>query len=89
MGEALLLQILRPDGEWFELQGIVAHHTQRLGFGVRFVNLNAEQRDFIFSLLPNGSARSSNAELVEASGQNENPGELQHPHALDFTSSIM
>jgi hypothetical protein len=89
VGEALLLEILRPDGEWFKVQGVVAHHTPRLGFGVRFVNLNAQQRDFVLSLLPNGKARSSTPELERDGDQNDNPGDLQHPHALDFTSSVM
>lgn len=43
-GETLFLKILMPDGEWFEMQGVVAHHSPRLGFGVRFMNLDEEQR---------------------------------------------
>jgi hypothetical protein len=55
VGETLFLQILLPDGKWFKLQGIVAHHFSRLGFGVRFINLNEEQRRQIRLLLPNAS----------------------------------
>lgn len=51
VGETLPLQILMPDGQWIELQAVVAHHTPRLGFGVRFVNLNEKQRHEIRSLL--------------------------------------
>lgn len=51
VGEILLLQILMPDGSWFELQGVVAHHSAGLGFGVRFVNLDEEQHRQIRSLL--------------------------------------
>jgi hypothetical protein len=43
-GEILFLNILMPEGEWFDVQGVVAHHSPRLGFGVRFLNLNEEQR---------------------------------------------
>lgn len=42
-GEHLSLQIRMPDGEWFEVQGVVTHHYPQLGFGVRFVNLTDEQ----------------------------------------------
>lgn len=50
-GETLFLKIRMPDGEWFEVQGVVAHHFSQLGFGVRFVNLDEEQRRQIRSLV--------------------------------------
>lgn len=50
-GETLFLNILMPDGERFEVQGLVAHHSPRLGFGLRFVNLDDEQRWTIRSLI--------------------------------------
>lgn len=50
-GETLFLKTLMPDGEWFEMQGVVAHHSPRLGFGVRFMNLDEEQRLQIGSLI--------------------------------------
>jgi len=43
-GEILFLKMLMPEGDWFDVQGVVAHHSLRLGFGVRFINLNEEQR---------------------------------------------
>ncbi len=46
-GETLSLQLLLPDGSWFELQGVVAHESPGLGFGVRFVNVNEVQRQQI------------------------------------------
>jgi hypothetical protein len=62
-GEAFVLKILMPAGGWFEVHGIVAHHSPRLGFGVRFLNLNAEQRRRIRELIaqfnPNERARPS------------------------------
>ncbi len=51
VGEVLFLQILLPDGQWIEFQGVVAHRAPRLGFGVRFVNLDENQCCQIRSLL--------------------------------------
>jgi hypothetical protein len=51
VGEALLLDVQMPDGEWLELPGVVAHHHPKLGFGVRFVDLDEGQRCEIRSLL--------------------------------------
>ena len=31
-GETLFLKILKPDGQWFDLQGVVAHHPPQIGF---------------------------------------------------------
>jgi hypothetical protein len=65
VGETLFLEVLMPDGEWFELRGVVAHHTLRLGFGVRFVNVDEKQQRQIHSLLriqnpiPTESAKTS------------------------------
>jgi hypothetical protein len=50
-GETLSFRILMPQGGWFEVQGVVAHHSPRLGFGVRFVNLSEEQHDRIRMLI--------------------------------------
>jgi PilZ domain-containing protein len=49
VGEILLIKILMPCNEWLDLQGVVAHYS-RLGFGVRFLNLDEEQRRSIQSL---------------------------------------
>jgi Tfp pilus assembly protein PilZ len=43
IGELLTLKLSLPSGEWLEVTGEVAHHTPPVGFGVRFVNLSAEQ----------------------------------------------
>lgn len=51
VGETLFLEILMPDGEWFELQGVVARDSPGLGFGVRFRSLNEYQEHRICSLL--------------------------------------
>lgn len=50
-GEAMVLQIMLPDRAWFKLQGVVAHRFPRLGFGVRFVNLDEKQLRQIRSLI--------------------------------------
>jgi hypothetical protein len=50
-GEILFLNILMPEGGWFDVQGVVAHHSPRLGFGVRFINLDEAQRRRIRSLI--------------------------------------
>ncbi len=50
-GETLLLKILMPDGGWLEIDGIVAHHYPRLGFGVCFADPDDEQRRLIQSLI--------------------------------------
>lgn len=51
VGETLFLKVLMPDGQWLDLEAVVAHHTLRLGFGVRFVNLDEKQRHQIRSFL--------------------------------------
>lgn len=50
-GEILFLNILMPEGEWFDVQGVVAHHSPRLGFGVRFINLDEAQLRRLRSLI--------------------------------------
>jgi PilZ domain-containing protein len=43
-GEILRLKIKMPSGDWLDLVGVVAHSFPRLGFGLRFVNLDEEKR---------------------------------------------
>jgi hypothetical protein len=81
VGETLFLKILMPDGEWFELQGVVAHHTPRLGFGVRFVNLDEKQHHQIRSLL-----RIHNPTPDESSDTSECRETLIPLEQIDFTS---
>jgi hypothetical protein len=50
-GELLFLKMLMPEGDWFDVQGVVAHHTPRLGFGIRFINLDEAQGRRILSLI--------------------------------------
>ena len=51
VGEKMFLNIQKPNGEWLELRGVVAHHYPRLGFGVRFVDLDENQLRQIRALL--------------------------------------
>jgi hypothetical protein len=50
-GETLFLQIMTIDCGWIEVEGVVAHHSPKLGFGVRFVNLGEKQRQPIRELI--------------------------------------
>jgi len=49
VGEMVNLNILH-DGQWVKVSGIIAHHFPRLGFGIRFVNLDAKQQSWLSSL---------------------------------------
>lgn len=84
VGETLFLQILMPAGEWFELKGLVAHHTPRLGFGVRFVNLDEKQHHQICLLL-----RIQNASPVESSDTSDCRETLIPLEQIDLTSRII
>jgi hypothetical protein len=55
-GEAMFIKILMRDGEWLEVQGVLAHHSPQLGFGVRFVNLDEGLDRQIRSLIDQGNA---------------------------------
>lgn len=50
VGEPVSLKILLPNGDWFEPEAVVAHHT-RFGFGVRFLNLTEKQQEQLGTLL--------------------------------------
>jgi len=78
-GEAMVLQIMLPDGAWFKLQGVVAHRFPRLGFGVRFVNLDEKQLRQIRSLISPTSPDQS--ETDEASQTRE----VSAPDQIDLT----
>ena len=50
-GEIVAFRVLLPDDDWLYLEGEVRHHRQRMGFGVRFVDLNEEQTEKLLRLL--------------------------------------
>lgn len=50
VGETLTLNIFSSNEKSFEVSCVVAHHS-RMGFGVRFVNLDEMQRARIRSLI--------------------------------------
>lgn len=64
-GEVLHLKVQIPSGEWLDLVGTVAHATPRLGFGLRFVQMEQSQtekvRRFIRSL--EGDERPTNLRI--------------------------
>lgn len=50
-GEMLTFRVELPDGNWLELTGEVAHRMRTVGFGLRFVELSAEQREQLLEFL--------------------------------------
>ena len=81
LGETLFLKILMANGEWFELKSVVAHYTPRLGFGVRFVNLNERQQDQIRSFLTIQNP------TLDDSSTTEGCETLRRLEGIHFTSS--
>lgn len=59
-GEVVCFRVALPDGDWLYLEGEVRHHTQRMGFGVRFLDLEPQQQAKIEAIL--GAARESGTE---------------------------
>ena len=57
MDGILEFKIQLPSGEWLELVGEVAHHVPRLGFGVRFIDLDSATREKLLSLIRELEAR--------------------------------
>jgi len=51
LGESLMIRILVSEREWLGLKIVVAHLSQNLGFGARFIDLNEESRSKIRSLI--------------------------------------
>jgi|SRR5215204_5774738 len=47
VGEVMTLRISGSDGEWVEFKGKVAYVLDGFGFGVEFVDLTDEHRDFL------------------------------------------
>lgn len=50
-GEVVCFRVSLVDGDWLYLEGEVRHHTPGKGFGVRFLDLEQQQRDKIEALL--------------------------------------
>jgi len=68
-GETVAFRILLPDGDWLYLEGEVRHHRVGVGFGVKFVDLDDQQRENLLVLLrlanETGPATPISADLVE------------------------
>jgi hypothetical protein len=84
VGETLFLQLLMPDGEWFELQGVVVRHSPGLGFAVRFTNLDERQEHQIRSLL-----NLRNASPDKSSDESLNRETFMSSEQIDLTSRII
>ena len=65
-GEVLILKILLSDNHWLDLPGVVAHVFPRLGFGVRFLNLDERQRRLISQLINQTDVPSADSDSGEA-----------------------
>ena len=50
-GERLSFRVQLPSGVWLELTGEVAHHLRQVGFGLRFVDLSADQIEQLRSFI--------------------------------------
>jgi hypothetical protein len=51
VGEVLNIKLQMQNGEWLELSGEVAHQMPPMGFGIRFVNLSAQQVEKLMEIL--------------------------------------
>ena len=65
-GEIVCFRVLLPDDDWLYLEGEIRHHRHRLGFGVRFVDLNEEQREKLQWLMTICKEAGSEAAAVSA-----------------------
>lgn len=61
-GDVVCFRVSLPDGDWLYLEGEVRHHAPRVGFGVRFLDLEPQQEEKIKGLLR--AARESGSESV-------------------------
>ena len=50
-GEIVGFRILLPDGDWLYLEGEVRHHRIGVGFGIKFIDLDDQQRENLLLLL--------------------------------------
>ena len=50
VGEEVKFDLSHPDGRMVPFSGEVAYHFPGLGFGVKFINLNDEQKAFLFRI---------------------------------------
>jgi len=65
-GEIVAFRVLLPDDDWLYLEGEVRHHRHRLGFGVKFVDLNDEQTEKLHLLLRLASEAGPEAPAISA-----------------------
>ena len=51
VGEEVTVRMQLPDGEELTISGVVAHYSPRVGFGVRFSQLDSSQLEKLRSLI--------------------------------------
>jgi hypothetical protein len=50
-GDVLVFSLKGPGGDWMQLSGTVVHYFPGIGFGLRFLPLTEEQRNFVFRII--------------------------------------
>jgi hypothetical protein len=50
VGEEVKFELNHPDGHSVPFTGTVAYHFEGMGFGVKFTNLNDEQKAFLYRI---------------------------------------
>ena len=66
VGEIVAFRVLLPDDDWLYLEGEVRHHRHKMGFGVRFVDLNEEQVEKLLRLLQIANEAGPGAPAISA-----------------------
>lgn len=65
-GEIVGFRVSLADGDWLYVEGEVRHHTPRKGFGVRFLDLEQQQKEKIEALLSAARETGSEREPIAA-----------------------
>ena len=50
VGDEVKFELTHPDGHNVPFTGTVAYHFEGMGFGVKFTNLNDEQKAFLYRI---------------------------------------
>lgn len=65
-GEVVAFRVSLPDGDWLYLEGEVRHYAPRIGFGVRFIDLEPEQEEKIEALLKLSRESGTESDFIPA-----------------------
>ena len=80
LGEPVWFELFQPNGGRLPFAGIVAHTMPGVGFGVKFANLNLDQRRFIELILREQSV--SGGQIGSEPSLDRPPGEGLRPSAV-------